>query len=156
MYLYVKLIHIAAVIVFLGNIVTGLFWHAQAIRSRDARELGLVMRGIIVSDRWFTVPGVLVIVASGVVLAVQARLPLLGTSWIAGALGLFALSGILFAVRVSPLQRRLLALATVGSESGMFDFAAYSALARRWEFWGALALLTPLGALVLMVLKPVG
>ena len=27
MYLTLKLIHIAAVVIFLGNIITGLFWH---------------------------------------------------------------------------------------------------------------------------------
>ena len=154
MYLIVKLAHIAAVIVFLGNIFTGLFWHAQAAQSRDAGQLAMAMRGIIRSDRWFTVPGVLVIVASGVVMAVQARLPILGTGWIAAALGLFVLSGIVFAVWVAPLQRRLFALAERATAQGSFDFREYTALARRWEAWGALALLAPVGALVLMVLKP--
>ena len=45
-------------------------------------------------------------------------------------------------------------MAREGATSGAFDFAAYHALARRWELWGAIALLTPLAGLVLMVLKP--
>jgi hypothetical protein len=36
-----------------------------------------------------------------------------------------------------------------------FNYAQYQALAIRWERWGAAALLTPVGAVVLMVLKPV-
>jgi hypothetical protein len=39
-------------------------------------------------------------------------------------------------------------------QSGSFDYAAYRALAVRWEVWGAAALLTPLAGLALMVLKP--
>jgi hypothetical protein len=64
-YLLVKLLHIAAVIAFLGNIGTGLFWHAHAAGSRDPMLLGSVLDGIIRSDRIFTVPGVIAIVATG-------------------------------------------------------------------------------------------
>ena len=84
MYLWTKLLHVAAVIAFLGNIATGLFWHLHAARTRDPR---------------------------------------------------------------------LLALAQVGV-AARFDYAAYHRLARRWEIWGAAALLTPVAGLVLMVLKP--
>ena len=37
---------------------------------------------------------------------------------------------------------------------GGFDYERYSALALRWEIWGAVALLTPVAGLALMVLKP--
>ena len=35
MYLALKLLHIVAVILFLGNITTGLFWHAHAARTKQ-------------------------------------------------------------------------------------------------------------------------
>lgn len=59
----------------------------------------------------------------------------------------------LFVARVTPLQKQLRALASAGLET-TFDHARYDALARQWELWGAAALITPLAALVLMVLKP--
>ncbi len=34
-----KLLHVAAAIVFLGNILTGLYWHAHAERTADPRFL---------------------------------------------------------------------------------------------------------------------
>ncbi len=154
MYLVLKLLHVTAVILFLGNIITGLFWHAHAARTRDPRLLHHAMDGIIRSDRWFTLPGVVVIVITGVLAAVQARLPLLGTPWIAWGLALFSVSGILYGTRVAPLQQQMRALARAGLQSGEFDARGYYALARRWEWWGTAALLTPLVALVLMVLKP--
>jgi len=154
MYLTLKLLHIASVVVFLGNITTGLFWHAHAARTRDPRLLFHAMDGIIRSDRWFTLPGVLGILVTGILAALQAGLPLLRTHWIAGAIALFSVSGICFAARVAPLQRRLRALARDGVDSGRFDAAAYHALARRWEAWGIVALITPVLAMVLMVLKP--
>ena len=67
---------------------------------------------------------------------------------------LFSLSGAAFMAKVAPLQRELRAMAADGARSGSFDVDAYTTLSKRWESWGALALGTPLAALVLMVLKP--
>ena len=154
MYLVLKLIHIVAVIAFLGNITTGLFWHSHAARTRDARILAHTMRGIILSDRLFTVPGVLGIILSGVVAAIVGSRPILGTGWILWTLILFGISGLIFSVRVAPLQRQLRDLAESGVQVGTFDYSRYRALAFRWEIWGAVATLTPFAGLVLMVLKP--
>jgi uncharacterized membrane protein len=154
MYLALKLLHVAAVIVFLGNITTGLFWHAHAARTRDPKLLAHTMDGIIRSDRLFTLPGVFLIIAAGVGLAVYGHFPLLRTGWILWTLVLFAISGTVFAARVGPLQRALKALAERGMQ-GAFDYTRYRALALRWEVWGAVALLTPVAGLALMVLKPI-
>ncbi len=154
-YFWLKLIHIAAVIAFLGNITTGLFWHRHAARTRDPKLLAFTMDGIIRSDRIFTTPGVVAIIAGGVALAIYGGFPLLGTAWILWSLVLFGISGLAFMFRVAPLQRQLRTFAQAGVQSGTFEYAGYHALAVRWERWGLLALLTPMGALVLMVLKPI-
>lgn len=154
MYLLMKLLHIVAVIAFLGNIATGLFWHIHAARTRDPRLLAHTVDGIIKSDRLFTIPGIVVIVATGIAAAVAGGFPLLRTGWILWTLVLFTLSGLIFMAFVAPLQRRLLALAQAGSGPRSFDYAGYASVARRWEIWGAAALLTPAAGLVLMVLKP--
>lgn len=153
MYLLMKLLHIVAVIAFLGNIATGLFWHMHAARSRDPRLLAHTVDGIIRSDRLFTVPGVVAIIVTGIVAAILGGLPLLRTGWILWTLVLFGVSGFAFMAFVAPLQRRMLALAQAGT-SGSFDYAGYASVVRRWEIWGAVALLTPAAGLVLMVLKP--
>jgi len=150
MYIGLKLLHVAAVILFLGNIVTGLFWHSHAARTRDPRLLAHAVDGIIRADRLFTLPAVVVIVASGLAAAVEAGYPILRTGWIRWSLVLFSVSGLAFMFRVAPLQRRLLALAAAGG----FEWERYRRLARAWELWGLVALITPVAALVLMVLKP--
>lgn len=154
MYLLIKLLHVIAVIAFLGNITTGLFWHAHAARTQDPKLLAHTMDGIIRSDRLFTVPGVIGIIITGFAAAKFGGLPVLKTGWIAWTLAAFALSGLVFMARVAPLQRQLRALAAAGEQSGSFDYFRYRALAIRWEIWGAVALLTPFVGLVLMVLKP--
>jgi uncharacterized membrane protein len=105
----------------------------HAARTHDPKILTHTMDGIIRSDRNF---------------------PILGTGWIRWTLILFTISGVAFVARVAPLQRQLRALAEAGAKSGAFDYTGYHRLARRWEFWGAIALLTPLAGLLLMVLKP--
>jgi uncharacterized membrane protein len=151
MYLILKSVHVFAVALFLGNIMTGVFWRFHAERSGDPKFIGHTFEGITRSDRFFTIPGVLLIILSGVWAAYEGGLPLLRTGWIFWSLVLFALSGVIFGTWLGPLQRQIAALARA---SGPFDEAKFKVLAKRWDFWGVLATLAPLIALVLMVLKP--
>lgn len=153
-YLLVKFVHVAAVVIFLGNITTGLFWKAHADRSRVPRIILHTLEGIVRSDRWFTVPGVVVIVVAGLAAAIMGQHPILRTGWIFWSIVLFTISGLVYGFRVAPLQARLVLLARSGVESGRFDWARYRSWSIQWEVWGAVALLAPAGATVLMVLKP--
>lgn len=154
MYLLMKFLHIAGVIVFLGNVATGLYWHALAARTRDPRLLAHTMGGIIRSDRLFTIPGVIAIIVTGIAAAITGNFPIFRTGWILWTLILFVVSGLIFMIRVAPLQGQLLDVAEAGAQSGSFEYAHYHALAVRWEVWGAAALLTPVAGLALMVMKP--
>jgi uncharacterized membrane protein len=154
MYLWLKLVHVLAVVMFIGNVVTGVFWHKHAEKTRDPKLLAHTMDGVIRSDRLFTMPGVLLIIASGVVAAIQGGFPLLGTPWILWTLILFGISGAVFGMRLAPLQRQMRALAEAGVRSGAFDVIAYHRLSRQWDVWGFIATATPLIGLALMVLKP--
>ena len=73
-YLLLKSLHILSVVLFLGNIITGVFWKVHADRSGDLRARAQALDGIIQSDRWFTLPGVLAIIVTGVLLAMTWQL----------------------------------------------------------------------------------
>ena len=94
------------------------------------------------------------VVAFGVGAAVVGDLPLLHTPWIWQAIVLFSLSGLAFGLQVAPLQLQLRTLAMQAARGGEWDPSTYHRLSRRWELWGLFAILTPVAALVLMVLKP--
>ena len=151
MYQFLQVVHVFAVILFMGNIITGLFWKFHADGSRNPIVIAHTLRGLIRADRWFTVPGVIVITAAGILAAVQAGLPLLRTGWILWSIVAFSLSGIAFAWKVAPLQKELLRLST---NSGDFDWTLYRSKSLQWELWGLFATLTPAAAVVLMVWKP--
>ncbi len=154
LYLVFKLIHIAAVILFLGNIITGLFWKMHADRTRNPQVIAHTFEGIIRSDRWFTLPSIVVIILGGLGAAIVGRIPILGTGWILWSIVLFSLSGLAFSFRVVPLQAKLAALAGASAGNEQFDWTRYHAWSRAWELWGLFALLTPVAAVVFMVLKP--
>ncbi len=151
-YLGLKLIHLLAVVLFLGNITTGIFWKANADRTRHPLVVGNMLEGIIRADRLFTMPPIVFILIGGIGAAIEGKLPLLGTGWIFWSIVLFTISGIAFMAQVVPLQRKMLALVRQSAET--LDWAAYRALSQKWELWGAVALVTPALAAVLMVMKP--
>lgn len=155
MYEALKSLHVLAVVLFLGNIITGVFWKVHGDRSGDPRIMAHTLDGIIRADRLFTIPGVVLILVFGIGAAMVGGLRILHTLWIWQSLILFGISGFAFMAQVAPLQRRLLALAcAAGSGGAPFDGDAYRRLSLRWEIWGLLATLTPIAALVLMVVKP--
>src|SRR3954467_9040801 len=103
LYVTLKALHILGVVLFLGNTITAVFWKVHADLTGELRARAQALDGIIKADRWLPVPGVLLIVATGVSMALLAHLPMLSTLWIATSLALFGISGLSFAVAVGPL-----------------------------------------------------
>src|SRR5688572_9782946 len=153
-YLTLKFLHIVGAILFLGNIITGVFWKAHGDKSRNPAVMAHALDGIIRSDQLFTLPGVIIIVAAGFAGAIMGGIPLLRTEWLAGGIILLTISGIAFVARIAPLQRQMRDLALANPDPATFDWAAYDRLSRGWAIWGAIALLAPLLAAALMVFKP--
>jgi uncharacterized membrane protein len=152
-YLILKSLHVVSVALFLGNIITGVFWKVHADRSGELRVREQAILGLVRSDRFFTVPGVLLIIATGVAMALLASLPLLRTFWIGWSLALFGVSGLAFAFKVGPLQKKLLDNSRAGL-AGTWNEAEYRALSKSWGIWGTVATVAPLIAVFLMVMKP--
>lgn len=153
MYVIWKALHVFAVVLFLGNIITGAFWASLAHRTADPKVIAQTFEGITRSDLWFTMPGVTLLTIAGIAAALIAGFPMLGTGWIFWSILLLIVSGVAFMFRVGPLQRQIATLARAAG-GGHFDSARYALLYRSWAIWGGIATLAPLVSLVLMVLKP--
>jgi uncharacterized membrane protein len=111
------------------------------------------MRTIIALDRLITIPSIVVIVAAGIALTASAGIPLLGTGWLLWAIVLFVISGLAF-VPVGRAQVKMYDVAKAGMRSAE-ERARYVQFSHVWDRWGTIALLAPLIALALMVIKPV-
>lgn len=150
-YLYLKILHVLFVIMFLGNITVGVFWKMFAQKTKDPDKIAYTFKGIIKADRMFTMPGVIGITLFGIGGAIHGGLPILGTGWILWSIILFIISGIAFMAKLVPLQKQIAALA---SDKEKFNWDEYHKLAKQWDFWGFIALITPFAAAILMILKP--
>lgn len=146
-YLILKLIHVAGVVLFLGNITVGVFWKNFADRTRNAVLMAATMDGIIRADRIFTIPGAAILLLGGLATAFTGNLPILSTGWLLWGLAAFVLAGLAFGP-LSRAQRALSAAAHAG------DLTAYDRLSTRWNLWGTIALALPVFAFVVMILKP--
>ena len=153
MYDALKLLHVLAAVVFVGNITTAVFWKLHADRSGDPRLIAHAVDGLIRSDRLFTGPGAVLLLITGFGVAGIGGYSILGTGWILWSIVLFLVSGAAYGMRLAPLQRRMRGVA-VGEGGAPFDAARYRALSAQWAVWGTVALLAPAVAIVLMVLKP--
>jgi uncharacterized membrane protein len=154
MYIALKILHVAAVVVFLGNLVTGILWKLHGDQTKDPVIIRHTIAGLIQADRWFTIPGVVLILIGGFGAALIGGLPLLRTRWILAGIILFAISGLAYTRQVVPLQRQMLAVARSGVEGGRFDWDKYRMLTRRWNVWGTIALIAPVLAMIGMIAKP--
>jgi uncharacterized membrane protein len=153
-YIAFKILHVFAVVIFVGNLITGILWKLHADQTRDPVIIRHTVAGLIRADRWFTIPGVLLILIGGFGAAVVGGLPFVRTRWILAGIVLFTISGIAYMARVVPLQSQMLGVARTGVESGSLDWDKYGALTRSWNVWGTIALVAPILALVAMIAKP--
>ncbi len=147
MYLVLKLIHVAGVVLFLGNITVGVFWKRISDRSGNAGIMAFTIDAIIAADRIFTIPGIVILLAGGIGAAFVGGIPILGTGWLLWGLIAFILSGLAFGP-LSRTQRKL----SVAAHAG--DLEEYERLSKSWDLWGFIALAFPIVAFVLMILKP--
>ena len=147
LYLILKLVHVFGVVIFLGNITVGVFWKAYADRSRNATIMASTMDGIIAADKIFTIPGIVILLGGGIGAAVVGRIPILSTGWLLWGIVAFILSGLAFGP-LSRAERRI----SVAAHAG--NFQEYEEQSKGWTFWGSLALIFPIIAFVIMILKP--
>ncbi len=152
-YTYFKLIHIIAVMLFLGNIITGLFWMRVAVITKDVKIISHTVRGIIRSDKYFTVPGVFIIIFGGLMAAIYGHFPIFHTGWILWSIILFTISGLAFSFKVAPLQNKISRFIQSKETLTDQDWIDFHKLYVQWDIWGLIALLTPLTAFVMMTLK---
>src|SRR5215469_12481018 len=136
MYLILKLVHLAGVVLFLGNITVGVFWKRFADATRNMAVMAQTIDGIIVADRIFTIPGIIILLIGGIGTAVVGGIPILSTGWLLWGIIAFVFSGVAFGP-LSRAQRQLSLAAHTG------NLEEYERLSKNWDLWGFIALALP-------------
>ena len=147
-YLIFKLIHVFAVIFFVGNIVISVLWKNHGDRSGDPKIIAHTMRGIIRADRFFTMPAAAFLILAGFGAMGIGYIPF-ETGWILWGFVMILISAAAFMAKVVPAQKKLLRIA----ETDPFDQQLYATVSKEWNLWGSIATIAPIVAVILMVLK---
>jgi len=150
-YFILVLIHVIAVIIFLGNITITPFWKLQAEKTKDRLHILNSWEGIIRADRLFTMPGVTILLIFGMGAALHGGFNLISTGWIFWSIILYVVSATVFMIRVVPIQKKIVAIA---KDESKFNFNEYGKLTKQWDVWGSVATITPWIVVILMVIKP--
>ena len=150
-YALLKLLHVAGVIIFLGNIITGHFWMHIAMKSKDFTIIKHSITGVMRSDRVFTMPAVFVIIVAGILAAYYGSIPVLRTGWILWSIALFALSGVIYSTKLSVVLRKMLEVTSHSNDEQQWNSMEH--LYKQWNRWALVAIMMPFIALVMMVLK---
>lgn len=151
LYLLFKSIHLLGAVLFLGNIIITGWWKTMADRTGDPLIIAFAQRQVTLTDFIFTAGGVLLVLVGGVSMAMLTGLH--QASWVVLGLGLFTVSGVIWAVVLIPVQIKQARMAKLFQRDTPVP-EAYLALNRRWILWGLLATIIPLANLYVMVFKP--
>lgn len=146
---YLLLAHLVGVVLFYGNLVAAWLLYARAWRTDSPAVVAQLFAVVNLGDRWLTPFSTVLIVGTGVASARELGLPLFGTRWLLWSIVALAGSGLVFALRLLPLQRRLARMDTSPS-----DPAAAAVARREWARWALAATALAAIPLGLMVLKP--
>ena len=152
-YLVLKFIHILGGIIFVGNIIVTAFWKLMADRTREPSIAAFGQKMVNMTDFVFTSLGAFTIIITGFMMARNFSENIWEVTWIAWSLGLFLVSGFLWAVVLFPVQVKQAWLARTFSSEGEIP-SNYWRLGRIWIAFATLAVLLPLINVYIMVVKP--
>ena len=145
-------LHVVGVVLFVGNIVTAAFWKVRADLSKNPELIHITSKNVMLADFVFTIPGLILIIVSGIVMAVEGEMPMSGLNWLTLSLIMLAVTGVIWLAVLIPLQRRMIRLSARSIESGTIS-QAYNLASRNWAIFGVVATLLPVGILYLMIAK---
>ncbi|MFD0696034.1 DUF2269 family protein [Paenibacillus sp. GCM10027628] len=147
-------LHVLGAVLFLGNIITGAFWKVRAhYGKQDLQTIHLTVKNIMLADYVFTVPGILLLLIPGHLMAFRLGYSLMEWNWVSVALLLFSISGILWLFILLPLQRKMIRFSEESLRFGK-QTEAYRKVSKKWDVYGTIATIIPLITLVLMIWKP--
>lgn len=146
----VKVLHVLAACLFLGNVVVSGTWAFLAERTRNFEVVSFSNRLVLITDLMFTLTGALLVVYTGSLMAHRYDgAPAASQAWIYWSYMLFGLSGLIWLLVLVPIQLRQRMLL----KRHQAITPEYNKLSRIWQISGAIATVVPLPIVYLMIIK---
>jgi len=146
-------IHVLGAVMFLGNVMTAAFWKIKAELAGDIAHLHKVTKNVMLADYIFTLPGIVLIVITGVIMTLQLGYSLAELNWLTAAIALFAVTGLIWVSILIPCQLRMIRESHLSMRDNTLT-PEYRKASRRWDVFGVIATLLPIATLFFMMAKP--
>lgn len=153
-YLLLKSLHILGIILLMGNIIVTAWWKFMADKTKDPSVIAFAQRQVTLTDFVFTAPGAFLAIMAGDSMAYTFMSNTWDIQWLTWGRCLFIASGIIWIVVLIPTQIKQ-ARMTRGFAISKTIPDEYWKLSKRWNIFGALAVLLPLMNIYWMVFKPI-
>lgn len=146
-------LHITGSVLFVGNIITAAFWKVRADIEGNPSHIHRTAKNVMLADYVFTLPGLVLLIVSGIVMAYRSGFGINGMNWLTASLVLFGVTGLIWGGALIPLQKSMIRHSGHSVECGAVT-AGYKKASRHWAIFGTIATLLPLAVLYFMVSKP--
>ena len=153
-YSLLKSIHILGVILLMGNIIVTAWWKVMADRTKNPSVIAFAQRQVTLTDFVFTAPGALLAVMAGDAMAYGFMPNSWNIQWLTWGRGLFIASGIIWLTVLIPTQIKQARMAQSFANTQVIP-DEYWRLSKRWQIFGAIAVLLPMANIYWMVFKPI-
>ena len=143
-------LHVLAVVVLLGNLLMAPFWRKRLAALGGAQARAAANRSVRVADFAFTLPGWVVVLATGIMLSIARKWQ---GGWLHLSLLLFLGWLVLWHILVLRARKAMLVQANEAAGGGQAP-AELVQHERRWQQWSYVSAALVVLILILMVTKP--
>ena len=149
-----KILHVLAAVILLGNLIMAPFWRQRLAASGDPQTRALANRSVRLADLRFTLPGWIVLLLTALIMAIAGGLfRSRGNGWLHASLTLFVVWLVLWHVGTLRARKAMLASSDASAASGQVT-EELGRHERRWTQWSYIAAALTVLMLILMVLRP--
>jgi uncharacterized membrane protein len=147
---WLKVVHILAVVVLLGNLLMAPFWRKRLAALGGVQARAVANRSVRIADLIFTLPGWVVVLATGIMLIIYRGMQ---GGWLHLSLLLFLGWLIFWHMLVLRARKAMIAQAeeAISSEQAPAELAQHE---RQWQQWSYLAAGIVVLILILMIAQP--
>jgi uncharacterized membrane protein len=145
-----KILHVLAVVVLLGNLLMAPFWRKRLAALGGVQARAAANRSVRVADLIFTLPGWVVVLATGIMLIIYRGMQ---GGWLHLSLLLFLGWLIFWHMLVLRARKAMIAQAeeAISSKQAPAELAQHE---RQWQQWSYLAAGIVVLILILMIAQP--
>ncbi len=150
----IRVVHVLAVVVLLGNLLMAPFWRKRLAALGGAQARAAANRSVRVADLIFTLPGWVVVLATGIVMIITRGWT---HGWLDLSLALFLGWLVLWHVLVLRARKAMIVQADEVAANPQIPTERVTELAqheRQWQWWSYLSAAIVILILILMVTKP--